>query len=430
MYTSMKFIQQEVSYRELILSPLLPPPHQQMNCLSLFSYAMPSHQRKSLISWQSLVLLVSIGSSKYHYSRGGGGKSNNFHCNAQLLNAYDQAYGLWDIKLNKHLFARRRWHVDTVSSVFVSSSDAGDDGRSGRKRGKRKIASGDLQLMFPNIIQQSVEQRDKGETAQTAESEQQQIQTTTKVSKPVKSIGCILNLERSGKFTLSLIDENDRHTQHQQKTKISIDDKTDEEYQSSQATASSNMVPSNNKHQPLQGEWYLTPNPYCVTDRQYDTLLLVSEPRMRRIRSQHSTKRILPTLSRLLSSSSSNDETPKSMVIERATVELRCKLYGRYSMGSIRNLLGRKHGRSCGRMVCGSIVIVKEVLSTDSSSDDNESIRRRVRKEEKMREVIGTFSGRTIVDDDKEDDMSTIFRDNRVSEEEIEDEDESDFEHF
>ena len=404
--------------------------------------AMPSHQRKSLISWQTFVLLlVSIGCSTYPSLLGRGSKSNNIYCNAQLLNAYDQAYGLWNIKLNKHLFARRRWHVDTTLSSVLNDNDNGDGGiseRRSKKRGKRKkIASGDLQLMFPNIIQ-SIEQNDnnneddtkrdyKDETTQSHSStgEQQQLQTTTTVSKPVNSIQCILNLERSGKFTLSLVDENDRHKQHQHEKKLSLDDNVYEESQSS-STASSDMVSSNNKHQPLQGEWYLTPNPYCVTDRQYDTLLLVSEPRMRRIRSsQRSSKRILPTLSRLLLSSSIA-ESSSSFVIERATVELRCKLYGRYSMGSIRNILGMKHGRCCGRMVCGSIVIVKEVISTDGSSSDNE--RRRVRKKEKTREVIGTFSGRTIVNAD--DDMSSSQGD-RLFEKEIEDdEDESDFEHF
>jgi len=345
-----------------------------------------------------------------------------------LINAYDQAYGLWDIKLSKHLFARRRWHVDTITSVLNDDNDG--DGSSGkRKRGKRKkIASGDLQLMFPNIIQ-SIEQRDnngddtKGdnqdETTQShSSSEQQQIQTTITISKPVKSIGCILNLERSGRFTLSLVDENDRHMQqHQHKDEITHGE-------SQPLLSSSQAKPSKNKHQPLQGEWYLTPNPYCVTDRQYDTLLLVSEPRMRRIRSQYSSKRTLPTLSRLLSSSST-ESSSSSFLIERATVELRCKLYGRYSMGSIRNLLGRKHGRCCGRMVCGSIVIVKEVISTDG---DDESMTR-VRKKEKTREVIGTFSGRTIVDtgDDR---AMTSRDDNTEDDEKEEDYDDSDFEHF
>ena len=411
---------------------------------------MPSHhRRKSLISWQSLVfLVVSIGCSTYHSLSGGSNKSNNIccYCNAQLLNAYDQAYGLWDIKLNKHLFARRRWHVDTISSV-LNDNDYGDDGSSRRrskKRGKKK-ASGDLQLMFPNVIQ-SMENRehsngddtkrdnqDESIQSHSTVSEQHQIQTITTISEPVKSIQCILNLERSGKFTLSLVDENDRHKQHEQEKKTSLDDSAYKESQSSSLSSqSSNMVPSRNKHQPLQGEWYLTPNPYCVTDRQYDTLLLVSEPRMRRIRSQSSSKRILPTLSRLLSpSSSSNDESSKSMVIERATVELRCKLYGRYSMGSIRNLIGRKHGRSCGRMVCGSIVFVKEVISTDSSSED-ESVRR-VRKKEKIREVIGTFSGRTIVDDMNDDiDRTSRVRvyDNAEEDEKEVDDDDLDFEHF
>lgn len=84
--------------------------------------------------------------------------------------------------------------------------------------------------------------------------------------------------------------------------------------------------------QPLKGEWILQQNPYCVTDRQFDTLVLLTYPRCLRIK-----------------------EWDKQF----AMLEMRCQLYGRFGMKSIRDFVGWSHGRSAGKMVRGSIMLVR-----------------------------------------------------------------------
>ncbi|EJK75051.1 hypothetical protein THAOC_03239 [Thalassiosira oceanica] len=76
---------------------------------------------------------------------------------------------------------------------------------------------GDLQLLFP---------ANNNSTAQAADLARQ----------PVSSVTCDLSLERNGRFCLALSGSTAAH--------------------------------------PLRGEYYLTPNPYCVTDRWYDELAL------------------------------------------------------------------------------------------------------------------------------------------------------------
>ena len=89
-----------------------------------------------------------------------------------------------------------------------------------------------------------------------------------------------------------------------------------------------------NKHarQPLKGEWILQQNPYCVTDRQFDALLFLSYPRVKRIK-----------------------EWDKQF----AMLEMRCQLHGRFGMKSIRDFVGWSHGRSAGKLTRGSVMMVR-----------------------------------------------------------------------
>jgi hypothetical protein len=245
-------------------------------------------------------------------------------CHAQLLSAYEQAYGRWDVKLSKNLF--RRWHLSIINERIDEL-----------KRSKRDTKDGDLQLLFPELL--PFERRS---TLVDEHSIESQAHTTTQ---SVRFVSCILNLEKNGKFSLSLVEESNE--------KNFTPDKIEE--------SSSNTM----KYQPLKGEWFLTPNPYCVTDRHYDELLLVSEPRIRR-----------------------------SNTVEKARVELRCQVWGRYGAGAVRRKLGMKHGRVRGRMTHGSIVIVKQ-----QSSDVHEIGRGKERKKSSTattREVVGTFAGRAV----------------------------------
>lgn len=230
------------------------------------------------------------------------------------------------------MFARRRWHLETSDGT---RTDGGNGGRRKRGGGKR-MESGDLQLLFPET---SVLENAK--------------------AKSVRSIKCTLNLERKGKFILSIAGEDDEcNTAKKEHDPIL-------QYDSS-VTSTTPSSGSNINHQPLKGEWFLTPNPYCVTDRQYDTLLLVSEPRMRRI------------------------VRKSSVITEKATVELRCKIWGRYGLGAVRKKIGIAHGRVAGRMTHGTVIIVKERRLMDDFDDDGKN------RVVPTREVIGTFSGRTI----------------------------------
>ena len=384
---------------------------------------------------------------------------------AQLLSAYEQAYGLWKVQLTKSMFAipKRRWYLNNVLLQPQQQEEEEEEEQTITSNG-----SGDLQLLFPDIVlprnennsmhkqykddgkeqgstkinhrkrrqisqhhdDDAVENNDMIQTNIIHGNEQTHKHTTIyttkkkkkkKKKRSVKSVSCILNLKRNGKFTLSLVndDTNDDHDD------IPTIRRKNEQYNNHETTKTIRMIPHDddgsiststisNEHrqQSLNGEWYLTPNPYCVTDRQYDTLLLVSEPRLRRRRlvvgrSQPSRHRFTNIGRSSSSSSSSFAGTIKdsnTVVVERATVELQCKVYGRYSIRSIRNMLGLKHGRVNGRMTCGTIVIVKEELVyNDDDDDDDRRMRRRVKRTKKSREVIGSFCGRTIVDGNADD---------------------------
>lgn len=88
----------------------------------------------------------------------------------------------------------------------------------------------------------------------------------------------------------------------------------------------------NYARQPLKGEWILQQNPYCVTDRQFDSLLLLSYPRVKRI---------------------------KGWDKQFAMLEMRCRLQGRFGMKSIRDICGWRHGRSAGKITNGSVMLVR-----------------------------------------------------------------------
>ena len=167
---------------------------------------------------------------------------------------------------------------------------------------------GDLQLLFPEL-------RGGNVTAQA----------TDRIRHPVSSVTCDLSLERNGRFCLALSEAG-----------------------------------SNEAHAPLRGEYYLTPNPYCVTDRWYDELLLESSPRTRRLYFDDCT------------------------IVERATVQMTCRIRGRYGSGSVRSIMGLEHGRCRGRMTHGAILMRKEREVHRASGETKKAPTERI--------VIGTFS--------------------------------------
>mmetsp|Transcript_7760 Transcript_7760/g.11781 ORF Transcript_7760/g.11781 Transcript_7760/m.11781 type:complete len:248 (+) Transcript_7760:145-888(+) len=111
--------------------------------------------------------------------------------------------------------------------------------------------------------------------------------------------------------------------------------------------------------QPLKGSWNLRPNPYCVTDRQYDELTLVSNPKVR-----CGVGRV------------TNKEE------ERVVMEMQCKVWGRFGSNTIRTLLNYSRGRDAGRFTHGTLSIRKDLidkeLDTDSTLSTGISCRRAV----------------------------------------------------
>lgn len=281
----------------------------------------------------------------------------------RLFSAYEQAYGHWNLRLKKNnILANRRWYLETES----------DSSTARKTKNSGIIEENDLQILFPTIVTQhsTDEASEKSDSAneptQNATIQQNnasnEISTNSKKSpseyqltkQPVNTVSCILNLEKNGQFTMNIISTESGRDSY---NVPSLEEKLHQNYSVN--------------HLPLQGEWYLTPNPYCVTDRQYDTITLVSQPRMRRI-----TK---------------TSQNSKTFLIERATVELHCRLWGRYGGGSIRKLLGLGHGRQMGRMTHGTVMIVREFVVDGGVGDTPGQLLPK-------REIVGTFRGKACIE--------------------------------
>lgn len=272
-------------------------------------------------------------------------------CHAQLLSPYEQAYGRWNVRLTRNIFGRR-WHLETLD-------DTTSGRRSSSRRAKSKDDTTDLQLIFPVIL------RNVYNESQAQPPHSRFKHTTTRV---VKCVDCILTLEKNGRFTLCIADDYDG------------DD--DDKFKSSAISETNNIHqqhPTSLHHSPLEGEWYLSPNPYCVTDRHYDTIALISEPRLRRV------------------------HLAKTTMVEKARVELRCKLWGRYGAGAIRYKLGLGHGRTMGRMTHGTVMIVRELADNVGISGNA--------KELPKREIMGTFQGRAMVEDLQSNNRDELYAD-------------------
>jgi hypothetical protein len=112
----------------------------------------------------------------------------------------------------------------------------------------------------------------------------------------------------------------------------------------------------NNNRLPLKGNWNLRPNPYCVTDRQYDELTLISNPKVRAY---------------------FNDNKHNNNIISRSkqeqiTLEMNCKVWGRFNSNTIRSFLKRPRGRDAGRMTHGTLSIQKKVIDQRQQLSQNE----------------------------------------------------------
>lgn len=244
----------------------------------------------------------------------------NIYADAHLLNAYEMAIGKWDLRIHQRDLPE--WYSSILFPpnplAFKDTSSLGgkDDATVEKKRRKA-------------------------------------------CSPPWKrgALVCTLCLDADGTFSLvphAVSSANHHSVNGSRPTTMSVDDEERA------------LLPhmSGNRRLPAQGEWFLRPNPYCVTDCQYDTLHLRTYPRVKQIMS----------------------------VEERyAFFEIRCKLWGRYGMKSIRQLVGHEHGRCKGRISHGTIVLRRRESRDDIDLRKTKYFvpfwRRRI--------VCGTFTARS-----------------------------------
>jgi hypothetical protein len=251
--------------------------------------------------------------------------------NAQLLSAYEQAYGPWKIKFTRNSIFDKKWYLGQPNNNIDSTSN------------RRKRKNTDLQLLFPPITQNI----DENEPIS---------------AKELRSVPCTLTLQKNGKFTIELDCMNGDKIA-QAATEYSGSNRLSQPTHNAEAESGINSSQTT-IYSPMRGEWYITPNPYCVTDRHYDTLTLIAEPRIRRAHHR------------------------EGMITELARIELRCRLSGRYGVGAVRNKLGMKHGREMGRMTHGTVMVIREFENINRGGESKKSTKR---------EIIASFTGRGVL---------------------------------
>ena len=192
---------------------------------------------------------------------------------AHLLTGYEMAIGRWELTWRQSLFERQRDFIEEV--IFPRTAPPNADGASNANATR---CSSPLNDGIPDVPKRQRRKRRR------------------------RKLVCLLDLKSDGTFCLEPFQTHDNND--------------DNDY----------------VRQPLKGEWILHQNPYCVTDRQFDTLLLLSYPRVKRIK-----------------------EWDKQF----AMLEMRCQLQGRFGMKSVRDFSGWSHGRSAGKLVRGSVMLVR-----------------------------------------------------------------------
>lgn len=124
------------------------------------------------------------------------------------------------------------------------------------------------------------------------------------------------------------------------------------------------------QHLPLKGRWDMRPNPYCVTDRQYDELMLISNPKVR-VRHYGDKENM-----------STNRE-------EKVTLEMNCKVWGRFGSNTIRSLLKRPRGREAAKLTHGTLCIKKEIIQNRNKSNSPAVV------QNPRRAICATFNAKT-----------------------------------
>jgi hypothetical protein len=103
------------------------------------------------------------------------------------------------------------------------------------------------------------------------------------------------------------------------------------------------------RRQSLKGYWHLRPNPYCVTDRQYDELILESIPKIRVFENGISSD----------VNKGMGVGADEGHAVDKITIEMSCNVWGRFGSNSIRRLMRKPTGKSAGRLTHGKLQSLK-----------------------------------------------------------------------
>jgi len=271
---------------------------------------------------------------------------------SNLLHPYDQAVGLWSLTL------RRRDRVLLESMVFPPLQ---------LTAGKEALDS---------VTSDTQHNDDNATPPQQQQQQQQQLNVPSRIKKrktsQQKHLECQLRLNPDGTFILHPPPSLDLQT-----------------------TDASTI-----QRLPLKGCWKMQQNPYCVTDRHYDELSLISYPKVRLHSSTHGQH--------ITSQPKGIDKWVLGK--DTITLEMRCKVWGRYGSNTVRRLLRYPLGRDSSRMTHGILSIAKMTTAEETPANKplsttiqpppfNNNIVRRV--------ICATFQAKSCCNTDNTQDVNT-----------------------
>lgn len=255
-------------------------------------------------------------------------------CQAQLLHPHDMATGNWKLSI------RRRDSSLFESMIFPK-----------KQLDTTLITEGEKS----NVLDGNIEPKEEGDTSSVLLSNHDDscataTATATSTTAPTVSssdrklgrcMECDLFLDDDGTFTL--------------RPPIVVHSKVQSPNEQLLA-----------RRQSLKGYWHLRPNPYCVTDRQYDELILESIPKVRVFENGISSD----------ANKGMGAGADEGHAVDKITIEMRCNVWGRFGSNSIRRLMRKPTGKSAGRLTHGKLSIIKVTSDVNNGDSSIGKIRR------------------------------------------------------
>lgn len=174
----------------------------------------------------------------------------------------------------------------------------------------------------------------------------------------------------------------------------------------------------------IRGKWSLQTNPYCVTDRFYDDILLESFPRIQKERQQmvlphgttHQYNNNGATTSISTRATTYQSVTTITRPIQKVQLKLRCRLSGHFTGGNGRRLglpfrVGqRRRYYACGTITHGVMLLeqIDHVHDCDAAAADDDIttavmrapfrfVRQKYQRLNHPRQIIASFSAQRII---------------------------------